>query len=214
MPELRSQINANEDLIIQRVVEKVLASEDLITKLSASLSGCIQQQLEAKCQVLEEKVILLENQLLEKTDEMEQYTRRNSLRILGIEKIPQESTNEVIMKLCSEKLKIKVVESDIDVSHRLKGKPGLPPPIIVKFVRRDVRDLIFRNKKQLKNSKIVITEDLTKIRSQLLMEVSSKFGRKNVWSMYGNIFTKDGNNLLKFANVRNYKDYLSSLHVK
>lgn len=48
----------------------------------------------------------------------------------------------------------------------------------------------FLIKKKLKNSKLVIVEELTLQRYQLLMLAKDKIGRDRVWTMDGNIFAK------------------------
>ena len=61
-----------------------------------------------------------------------------------------------------------------------------PPPIIVKFVRRSIRDLVHSNKKKLKDDnnpeKISITESLTKRRLRLVKNAKDEFGFRNVWT--------------------------------
>ena len=60
----------------------------------------------------------------------------------------------------------KVSFSNIDRSHRLGNKHtgSRPWPTIIKFVRYNVRNEIFRKKKILKGKVVSITENLTKKR--------------------------------------------------
>ena len=71
-------------------------------------------------------------------------------------------------------------------------KRSKPVPIIIKFVRRSVRELVLINKKKLKADdnfeKLSITESLTKKRLNLLMEAKKAFGYSNVCSYNGNIY--------------------------
>ena len=53
---------------------------------------------------------------------------------------------------------------------------------------------VFKNKKNLRGKKIVITESLTKMRYQLLQKAKTKFDG-NVWSSEGRIFTIVSNKL-------------------
>ena len=86
----------------------------------------------------------------------EQYTRRDCLEIRGIPVQQGEDTNDIIIKLGS-KIGVEVNKNDISVSHRLPlgGKAArsdtVYPTIIVKFVRRDVRERYYRARKELKH---------------------------------------------------------------
>ncbi|CAB3991826.1 Hypothetical predicted protein [Paramuricea clavata] len=64
-----------------------------------------------------------ENDLLKiAQDELEQYGRRECVEIRGIPLVPDENTNEIVIKLAS-KLGIDITKTDISISHRL-GTPA------------------------------------------------------------------------------------------
>ena len=54
-----------------------------------------------------------------------------------------------------------------------------------------------KSRRNLKGSKMSITECLIKSRQSLLKEVLQKVGLKNVWSADGKIFAKRGHNITK-----------------
>ncbi|CAB3993982.1 Hypothetical predicted protein, partial [Paramuricea clavata] len=65
----------------------------------------------------------VENDLLKiAQDELEQYGRQECVEIRGIPLVPDENTNEIVIKLAS-KLGIDITETDISISHRL-GTPA------------------------------------------------------------------------------------------
>ena len=83
-----------------------------------------------------------------------------------------EATENVVLNFCINTLGINVEPQDISVAHRLKSTVNsntnqsasrLPPPIIVKFTRRKIRDAIYMARKRLKGSstRIFINEHLT-----------------------------------------------------
>ena len=81
----------------------------------------------------------------------------------------------------------------IDRSHRLgrttggvSGR-GKPRPIILKFVSYQDRSAVFARKKQLKGSKIVLTENLTRRRAELLAKARATAGVKATWTADGRI---------------------------
>ena len=141
-------------------------------------------------------------------DEMEiaeQYSRRNCLIFHGVPEEKGESTSQKVIQIINEKLDIPSVDiniKDIDRSHRLgewkneritRQSQIRNRPIIVKFKGYDSRYGVFTNKKKLKNSNIMITENLTKKRYELLKKCIVKLGKGNVWTYDGRITTKIGN---------------------
>ena len=91
-------------------------------------------------------------------------------------------------KLNSElDLEYQIRSNDIDICHVLPSRKSLPSPIIIKFVRRSVRNLVFYNKKKLKKcqEKLSITEFLTKRRLLLVMEAKKAFGFNNAGTNNG-----------------------------
>ena len=60
--------------------------------------------------------------------------------------------------------------ADVSVAHRLPSRAG-PKPIIVRFVRREDKTFLMRNKGKLRNRegpKVYINDDLTLLRSKML----------------------------------------------
>ena len=103
-------------------------------------------------------------------DELEQYTRRENLRISGIEETKHEDLVGKIIQIARD-IDVTVSLSDISTTHRLVKPRDKPGQIIYRFVRRSVRDDIMSNRKKLKDipqyrSKVYINEDLTSPPSQ------------------------------------------------
>ena len=84
-------------------------------------------------------------------DRQEQYSRRNRLLIHGVNEVEGKDTDELSMKVIEEHMNQKIKPEDIDSSHRLgnpkKSIKAKPQPIIVKYVRYNTRNIIYRNKK-------------------------------------------------------------------
>ena len=81
--------------------------------------------------------------------------------------------------------------SCISVSHPIKSKKN-PKNLIalVKFSNRDMRNMIFFAKRELKGTKISITEHLTPLSLEILNAAKKEFGRENVWSSQTKVKTK------------------------
>ena len=142
---------------------------------------------------------LYEQELI--TDDLAQYSRANCLILHGCKDLPaQEATeqdfeNYVLDKLNSKIKLPKALESnDIDICHVLPSTKG-KNPIIIKFVRRSIRNQIFARKSNLKadennTEKLSITEALTKRRLRLVEEAKRVFGFENVWTFKGRVYCK------------------------
>ena len=91
-------------------------------------------QLEETIENLTEKQKSLSSEI----DNMEQYSQRNGLVLLGVNESNDDNTNEIIIKTFSEQLGVKIKEDDLDRSPRLgkpKRKDNKPQTIIFKFAR-------------------------------------------------------------------------------
>lgn len=131
-------------------------------------------------------------------DRLEQYSRKDSIRIQGIEENRDEKTNDIVVKLAKD-IGVNIQDRDISVSHRLpqragRGRNGAtrPKPLIVKFVRHDTKVAIMQKKKQLKNKEgyrnVFIDDDLTPLRNKMLRELKRDETVKRCWSIDGRIF--------------------------
>ena len=133
----------------------------------------------------------LDNHYYSSIDKQEQYTMKNSLIAFNLDDIPKKTYGLQFSKYVLAKLKTLLPSianqlklEDIDVSHPLpltsKGKTR----VIIKFVRRDVKNLVFYAKRELKNSplKVTITEQLSKHNLWLLGEVRKMVSFKDTWT--------------------------------
>lgn len=193
----------SDEKLIQSIVEKVLASETFINKIVCAMRESFQAEIKAIRQEYENKVRPLEKQLSElqvTCDNLEQYSRVNNVRIFGVEETDNENVCETVLQLCNNKLGVKLAPSDIDVCYRLpKGKSSVKS-IMVRFTRRTVKDQIYGAKRKLKGTKIVIREDLTKRRQNLLKMAFNIVGPRNAFTRNENIYIKRGTAISKIDN--------------
>lgn len=145
------------------------------------------------------RVTNLEHQV----DDMEQYSRRNCMRISGVGgEHFDENTDQIVMQMATD-LGANLSVTDIDRSHRIgKPKPGRPRQIIVKFTSYWARNEVFGKRKALKDTPgfkdIYFNEDLTAKRNQLLFEARQAVKKKLIqgaWSFDGRLFIRDNNEL-------------------
>ena len=110
----------------------------------------------------------------------------------------------------------KTKSEDIDRSHK-PGNPNKfikakPRPVIVKFVRYNIRNTIYRNKRFLKGKRISVMESLTAKRFKMLEKARKLHEFLNVWSQDDKImfFDKTINNVKVFYNL-NFGDVTGQL---
>ena len=131
-------------------------------------------------------------------EKLEQYTRRNSVKIFGIPESRSENTDDVVCNLAREKLQLDLSISDIDRSHRV-GDPTKerkhPRAIIVKCCSYRIKNSIIRARRKLKGTHITIQEDLTNIRQELYTKTYKNRKVTSCWTADGKIFAiVDGSN--------------------
>ncbi|KAK9696368.1 hypothetical protein QE152_g31950 [Popillia japonica] len=141
-----------------------------------------------------------------KLEQLAQYTRINNLRVYGVKESPNEDVCKVFGDICREKLNVVVQPSDIDVIHRLKGKEDGVRPIIVRFTSRIVKKKVFTSKSKLKGSKIVIKEDLTPHRNNLLKHLSKRAPPGTYWTYDCKILSKSKNKIFHINTIQDIND--------
>ena len=181
----------------------------------------------------ESKALLLENKVLKKTlqeleqkhttllqeiNEKNQYDRRECLEIRGI---PQpddgssESTDQIVKDI-GKLVDVDITDQDISVSHRLPQRKQMsygkmprrnvgPPPIIVKFTRRTIKERLYGARRKLSESttsdlgyfeenKIYLAESLTEINRELFracLSVKKEPKFNYIWTYNGRIFLRE-----------------------
>ena len=102
----------------------------------------------------------------------------------------KKDTGESLLEVFNDRLNVRVTPQCIDRSHRLDSQQpstDKPRPVIVKFVRYETRRHVFSAKRRLKGCKVVITEHLTKRRSDLLNRTRTQPDVKCAWTTDGRI---------------------------
>jgi exosome complex exonuclease DIS3/RRP44 len=206
---------------IKEALRDVLSEGDTVKKLSAKILDEIESRLtslvdaavEVKCARIEGHIAALEQRIVDlerenglvnklvvhRTDELEQYQRRTSLRIFGLPETKGEQTDDIVSGFLKSKLGVDVEPYDLCRTHRVgppprrpkQTSPGQSPPpprhraILVKFATYNVRRQVFSAKSKLKGTGYVICEDLTSIRRQVFLDAVAMHGKGNVWSIDG-----------------------------
>lgn len=208
MPLTREQIG-DINTCVANAIKDYLQKEDfielLISRVSASIIQNVYQHFEDKMEQLQQDKQLLE----EKIDRLEQYSRRNNVRLFGIQEMDNENVEEKVISIFKSKLNINIRAEDIDRMHRTGKKvANQHRPIIIKFISYRTKQLVLSNKKKFKGTGYGLQEDLTAKRLIYFKEVQRKVGRKNVWTRDGLIFIQKDNQRIIINNKSDLDKFL------
>jgi len=176
--DLKAIIEESIEAALSRQLQHVAKSAE-VQAIRDELGQVLRRQdaLEGRLDNLEKKVADMEKAPLpprvgNSINLLEQYTRRNSLRIRGIPEVPGETGERCIqdvVNFCRIKLGLELQPSSIDRAHRVGArKDNFSRFMLVKFVSWQDRNRIFRARAKLKGKKddhgrpLLIVADLTK----------------------------------------------------
>ncbi|CAC5418074.1 unnamed protein product [Mytilus coruscus] len=204
--------------IVPMVLEKVLL--DIKPMVEQMVSDKIQPFIEAieqnKQALTSQNTIINDQQntinklqtkvtdLGKSVEEQEQYSRRTSLRFNNI-KIPTNgngriikpiNTDFLVLQICNEQLGLDINLKDLSRTHPIGKVKNGKKSVIVRFLSYRTRQLVFSNKKKLKNNedKLFISENLTKYRYGLMKHLNVlRFTEKihSFWTHDGKIIAKE-----------------------
>lgn len=198
----QSQIADISDIAVKQV-KSYLYDDGFLDSFSKQLADRVMDKIEnrlnvldGRCDTLEKKIDTLqtENRDLKEavakiSDRYEEHTRRSMLRINGVAKTPQENIFDVVVSVIGEKCGIPISTSQINFAYRLnKSNEQKAPTIIVDLQSLSLKNEIFANKKKLKGTGIVMSENLSKHRYELFVKTKGQLGRKRVWTQGGKVF--------------------------
>ena len=223
--ELKVEIDALKDTIKKLIdrCNQLESSQSFISQKFDDLTRSLQETKKQVC-TLESKVneqgrsiafLRDEGSVRDcEIDEVQQYSRRDCLEIVGIPSLPNDNPKKLFMDLCSQ-MDIDLDEKEIAIVHRLPDTKGQKNRMIAKLVRREVKERIYRHKKKLvgKTTKIIpavnselgksippnpnkifINESLTSYRKKIFNK-AYKFKKDNqfkfLWTMNGKIFLRE-----------------------
>ena len=195
----------------------------VLTAVNASLPALVSASQNVN---YEQKISVLKNKFQDKildakynNDRLEQYGRRETIRISGVPEIENEDNDTSITRgLVIETIKkidVDVSNDMISAAHRIgKRNSNYARQIICKFVSRQPKEQIMKNRYKAKGSDIFINEDLTPLRSKLLNYIKKNVPnvvQKSVHSIGGKIackFSNDTDN--KWHHFENARDIIKS----
>lgn len=196
-----TEIKDANSRLVQNLNKEVKSLRDEIHKVRDSHArdvSALNSKLNAKCNEIDElksEMSKLSIRVANSTDELEQYGRRNAVRIGNVthDEIQDGGTDDYVIKLANDTLGVKLTSNDISRSHMSSAIRDGRCQILCKFVGYNIRKRIMKSKTKLKGSRLYITEDLTRRRSKTLNHLLAHKRANNiaqVWSSDGRIMYK------------------------
>jgi hypothetical protein len=176
--------------------------------------------LKAENKQLTDELIAVRKELQEthgRVDQLEQYSRLDNLVITGLpsgdyaeagstaNNTLEASTNKTtelgVLNLVNDRLGVPLTLADISTAHRLKkGRDGgQPPPVLVRFTSRKVRDSVYAARRKVKatcpsiDPHVFINEDLTRATAEVFRQARGlvKQGKLHgTWTAGGTVYAK------------------------
>lgn len=155
----------------------------------------VNDELIAENEILKNTISKFETQIVEllnKVDELEQYSRKNCLIVSGVPK-SERPTKEIVTDLAGTMgIRENITAHDIDNCHWIGEK------IIVKFTNYTARHAFYTKRKEAGEG-VFVNENLTKKRSELLFKCRTLKKEKKLLAAW----TNDGQIKIKLPNGTN-----------
>ena len=216
-PPPTMEMDALEDAITSLDMVGPVTNE-AIAQLLRGLATTIKKSVNATIERKDAEIRDLQTRLTnveERCDDLEQYSRRNTVRIRGVGEALNENTDIVVKELAARKLSVDISDSDVVRSHRVGRRAedrSTPRDIIVRFTTHNTKTAVMRSARKLKGTHVFINEDLTKTRATIAWEARTlKRERKisDTWTRDGVIFVKKGESgIQSFTTQRAWKAFL------
>ena len=205
---LEAKLEAREEALdrLNNTVEEVLGELFSLRKenekMAKEIDGLKKINEELKIETMNQRKQIEVNH--KENNDLEQYTRRQNVKIYGLPENGQETATETeqhVTELIRTKLNIDITERDIDIAHRLGKKiHNHTRGVIVRLISRKMKDRIIKEKKKLKGTGISIMEDLTKSNYHLYKKALESQKVSQIWTRNGQIFCKDGDDNIRKIN--------------
>jgi hypothetical protein len=237
-------MSASTKVSIAADLKEALSDSNVLETIACAVAHKVTQGLRQEIASLREQLQEKDRQiesLQDAVDSLEQYSRRNCVRIGPIPESESEDVCAIVEKVASS-AGVALPEGAIDRAHRVGKKPTayqtFSRSIIVKLTSYQHKAALMRGRKNLRtvdganlftdvswptlsssNSKpaihkIFINDDLTKTRSQVAKKARELKKDKRVddtWVRDGAVHVKRGESKFVFTNMRDLDSFIAGL---
>lgn len=189
--------------ITKEVILEFMKDEVFMNIIAKKVADLVTEQLTIKTSELETKInnIQSENEELRfRIDNMEQKLKLDQLRLYGVKEENDANLKQYVEETLSSKLGLNINLLECYRAGKHQKSTNTPRVIKVKFENSKQRNLVFSGKRKFKGCNIVIAEELTRTKYELLMFAKEKLGKKKVWSTGGKIYTMINNKKVLLKN--------------
>ena len=208
LPSIKKLMEAQINRVLESIQSLDVKFDSRIKDLEEKVDEVVQsvnfndkniQDLKAEIPNLEIKIKQEKEQVNKELDSIQAYISRENLLFHGLpDKEEREDSEAVLRQFFVEHLKLEpelVEKMEFQRAHRLNGK-GRPRPIIARFLRFKDRTIVSQSAKNLKGTKMSITEDLPKrvrdLRRQQMPALKAArsagklafFSRREPWKLF------------------------------
>ena len=152
-PEMASGIDIGRS--IKDDLKAALCDPDVLELISKAVAAQVSSQLRKEIAGLRDKVAEKDREILflkDQIDSLEQYSRRNCLRISPVPEVPSESTDDIV-KTVAKTIGVTLPDNAIDRSHRVgkvtAGGVNRDRPILVKFTSYKYKEAMMKARRGL-----------------------------------------------------------------
>lgn len=181
---------------------------DQLGQLQSSSSQSLQKSVQELTSVVSELKEELESSR-DKYDDLEQYSRRNNIRIAGIPETDSQATESLVCNALNQYLESPIFPTDIARCHRIfrpsaaVNPRSVPKDIIVKFVSYKIKASLLSKMPMEKlradnltkppDGRIYVSDDLTRTRSKIFFKTRKFKKMKQIKDTY----SRDGRIIIK-----------------
>jgi hypothetical protein len=189
-------LTSASELVRESLDKLVPLINNMIEKAFSKVCEKIEEKLDPIMNIREELFSCLEKQRLETKyalDSIEQYSRRENIKINGVKEDEGEDLIKKITKI-AEDIDVQINYADISTIHRMgKRSQGKPRPVICRFVARHKKEELIKNRKKLKDfpeykGVVYINDDLTPLRYKIMSYAKSLPNVKQTNAHNGKIY--------------------------
>lgn len=181
---------------VQRIIRELTPM--LVAVITESVAAAVQKEMSNLTKQLKEEnsttAQYAQQQVLHmhyEKDRLEQYGRKDSVRISGVVENEGEKVEEVIKKI-AEAAGMEMEIKDVSACHRLGRRGERPRNIICRFVSRQTKSELMKKRKELKGKagfeRVFINDDLTHMRQKLFAIVRQCDGVSRANTKDGKIY--------------------------
>lgn len=208
-PEIADTIRSILDEKMDQLTTRLSAMmDDKIAELEKKFKG-IEKQISSIKEEFNETVNHMEDVLKEDIDltweyavRNEQYSRKNNIRILGLDEDLEENLEAKFISCMKENLDEEIKPEEIEIIHRIGAitrsrapdredsrstQPPKPRPVIVKLLSNKTKMRLLVKRRQLKGKKLVILEDMAHDLAKRLKKLKERRSVETAWFTNGKI---------------------------